>query len=68
VLDLLRQLQRQGMTMILATHEIGFAREVADTICMLDEGKIIEKGPPNVLFENPREDRTRQFLSSVLKA
>lgn len=67
VLDVLRQLQRQGMTMILATHEIGFAREVADTICMLDNGKIIEKGPPNVIFENPKEDRTRQFLSSVLK-
>ena len=68
VLDLLRQLQRQGMTMILATHEIGFAREVADTICMLDNGKIIEKGPPSVIFENPKEDRTRQFLSSVLKS
>jgi polar amino acid transport system ATP-binding protein len=67
VLDLLRQLQRQGMTMILATHEIGFAREAADTICMLDDGKIIEKGAPNVIFENPKEDRTRQFLSSVLK-
>lgn len=67
VLDVLRQLQRQGMTMILATHEIGFAREAADTICMLDDGKIIEKGPPEVIFENPKEDRTRQFLSSVLK-
>jgi polar amino acid transport system ATP-binding protein len=68
VLDVLRQLQRQGMTMILATHEIGFAREAADTICMLDDGKIIEKGPPHVIFENPKEDRTRQFLSSVLKS
>ena len=67
VLDVLRQLQRQGMTMILATHEIGFAREVADTVCMLDDGKIIEKGSPNVIFENPKEPRTRQFLSSVLK-
>lgn len=67
VLDLLRLLQQQGMTMILATHEIGFAREAADTICMLDNGKIIEKGAPNVIFENPKEDRTRQFLSSVLK-
>ena len=68
VLDVLRQLQRQGMTMILATHEIGFAREAADTVCMLDEGKIIEKGTPQVIFENPKEERTRQFLSSVLKA
>jgi polar amino acid transport system ATP-binding protein len=67
VLDVLRQLQRQGMTMILATHEIGFAREAADTICMLDNGKIIEKGSPQIIFENPREARTRQFLSSVLK-
>ena len=68
VLDVSRQLQRQGMTMILATHEIGFAREAADTVCMLDEGKIIEKGTPQVIFENPKEERTRQFLSSVLKA
>lgn len=67
VLEVLRQLRRQGMTMILATHEIGFAREAADTVCMLDGGAIIEKAPPEVLFSNPKEDRTRQFLSSVLK-
>lgn len=67
VLDVLRQLQRQGMTMILATHEIGFAREVADTVCMLDKGKIIESGSPADMFTNPKEDRTRQFLASVLK-
>ena len=67
VLDVLRQLRRQGMTMILATHEIGFAREVADTVCMLDDGKIIEKASPETLFSNPSHSRTQQFLSSVLK-
>lgn len=67
VLDVLRQLRRQGMTMILATHEIGFAREAADSVCMLDEGKIIEQASPEKLFTNPSEPRTRQFLSSVLK-
>ena len=67
VLDVLRQLRRQGMTMILATHEIGFAREAADTVCMLDDGKIIEKASPEKLFSDPSEARTRQFLSSVLK-
>ncbi len=67
VLDVLRQLRRQGMTMILATHEIGFAREAADTVCMLDEGIIIEQASPEKLFTNPSEPRTRQFLSSVLK-
>ncbi len=66
VLDVLRQLRRSGMTMILATHEIGFAKEVADTVCMLDEGKIIEKAPPDILFNNPTKPRTQQFLSSVL--
>lgn len=68
VLDVLRQLRRQGMTMILATHEIGFAREAADTVCMLDQGKIIEQASPDVMFSNPTEPRTRQFLSSVLKS
>jgi len=67
VLDVLRQLQRQGMTMILATHEIGFAREVADTVCMLHKGKIIESATPGEIFTNPQEERTRQFLASVLK-
>lgn len=67
VLDVLRQLRRQGMTMILATHEIAFARELADTVCMLDNGKIIEKASPEILFSSPTESRTRQFLSSVLK-
>jgi polar amino acid transport system ATP-binding protein len=67
VLDVLRQLREQGMTLILATHEISFAREAADTVCMLDEGRIIEKGSPQKIFSKPDENRTRQFLSSVLK-
>lgn len=66
VLDVLRQLRAQGMTMILATHEIEFAREAADNVCMLHDGQIIEKAPPDVLFTNPGEDRTRRFLGSVL--
>lgn len=68
VLDVLRTLRLQGMTMILATHEIEFAREAADTVCMLDQGRIIERAPPEVLFSNPSEERTRQFLASVLNA
>ncbi len=67
VLDVLRQLRMQGMTMILATHEIGFAREAADSVCMLDDGRIIETGSPDKIFSDPTEPRTRQFLSSVLK-
>jgi len=66
VLDVLRQLRRQGMTMILATHEIAFARELADTVCMLDDGKIIEKATPDTLFSNPSQLRTQEFLSSVI--
>ncbi|WP_223877783.1 amino acid ABC transporter ATP-binding protein [Histidinibacterium aquaticum] len=66
VLDVLRQLHAEGMTMILATHEMGFARELADKICFLDGGRILEQGPPSELFADPREERTRAFLSRVL--
>lgn len=66
VLDVLRALQAQDMTMILATHEMGFAREAADRVCMLDEGRVIEDGPPGTLFAAPREARTRAFLKAVL--
>ncbi|MEL6167824.1 MAG: amino acid ABC transporter ATP-binding protein [Pseudomonadota bacterium] len=66
VLDVLRQLHAEGMTMILATHEMGFARELADRVCFLDGGHILEEGPPDVLFSTPRQDRTRAFLSRVL--
>ena len=66
VLDVLRQLRADGMTMILATHEMAFAREVADKVCFLDAGRILEEGPPAALFTNPREERTRRFLARVL--
>lgn len=66
VLDVLRDLRKQGMTMVLATHEMGFARELADKICFLDAGRILEQGPPDVLFASPRESRTKAFLSRVL--
>ena len=66
VLDVLRDLRRQGMTMVLATHEMGFARELADKVCFLDAGRILEQGPPETLFAAPREARTKAFLSRVL--
>ena len=66
VLDVLRQLRSEGMTMVLATHEMGFARELADTVCFLHEGRILESGPPEALFNAPQHDRTRAFLSRIL--
>ncbi|MCW2796477.1 amino acid ABC transporter ATP-binding protein [Nocardioides sp.] len=66
VLTIVRDLAQQGTTMVLATHEMGFARELATTVCFLDEGRILEQGPPSEIFSNPREERTRQFLRRVL--
>ncbi|WP_170783294.1 amino acid ABC transporter ATP-binding protein [Ruegeria lacuscaerulensis] len=66
VLDVLRDLRQQGMTMVLATHEMGFARELADKVCFLDAGRILEQGPPEVLFAAPQEERTKAFLARVL--
>ena len=66
VLDVLRQLHRDGMTMILATHEMGFARELADKVCFLDAGRILEEGPPAGVFASPKEERTKAFLARVL--
>jgi len=68
VLNLVRELAESGMTMILATHEMGFAREVADKVCFLDQGSILEEGTPEEIFRNPREPRTREFLARVLEA
>jgi polar amino acid transport system ATP-binding protein len=68
VLNLVRELAESGMTMILATHEMGFARELADKVCFLDDGCILEEGPPEQIFGDPREPRTREFLSRVLEA
>ena len=68
VLNLVRELADTGMTMMLATHEMGFAREVADKVCFLDAGVICEEGPPGEIFTEPREPRTREFLSRVIEA
>jgi polar amino acid transport system ATP-binding protein len=56
------------MTMLLATHEMGFARDVANRVCFLHEGRILEEGPPERLFSEPREERTRQFLQRIVAA
>lgn len=66
VLDILKDLARSGMTMVLATHEMGFAREVANEVCFLQQGKLIEKGPPGQIFTEPREEETRRFLRRTL--
>jgi polar amino acid transport system ATP-binding protein len=68
VLQLVRGLSETGMTMILATHEMGFAREVADKVCFLDGGCILEEGPPEQVLRDPQEARTREFLSRSLEA
>ena len=66
VLEVLRLLEDSGMTMMLATHEMGFAREAADKVCFLKDGRIVEEGPPSGLFENPTDPQTREFLARVL--
>ncbi len=68
VLEIVRELAHGGLTMLLATHEMGFAREVASQVCFLDAGSILERGTPQDIFENPREERTQQFLSRVVKS
>jgi polar amino acid transport system ATP-binding protein len=68
VLDVIRELAEGGMTMLIATHEMGFARDVAHRVCFLHEGKILEQGPPEQLFGAPREERTRQFLQRIVAA
>ena len=66
VLDLMKELANEGMTMVVVTHEMGFAREVADRIIFMADGKIVEEGTPEEFFENPKEERTKQFLKCVL--
>jgi len=66
VLDVMRRLANEGMTMIVVTHEIGFAREVGDTVVFMDDGVVVETGAPREVFANPREQRTQDFLSKVL--
>ncbi len=67
VLDVLLMLKQQGMTMVLATHEMGFARQAADKVCFLKDGKIIEEGPPEALFDAPKREETKAFLARALK-
>ena len=66
VLEVMKQLAADGMTMVVVTHEMGFAREVADRVVFMDEGYIVEEGTPDEVFGNPREERTRSFLDKVL--
>jgi polar amino acid transport system ATP-binding protein len=68
VLNVIRDLAAQGMTMLIATHEMGFARDIANRIAFVDEGRILEQGPPEQLFVEPREARTRQFLQRIIEA
>ena len=66
VLDVMKSLANQGMTMVVVTHEMGFAREVGDRVLFVDEGRIIEEGTPKEIFENPKQERTKLFLSKIL--
>ena len=66
VLDVMKSLANQGMTMVVVTHEMGFAREVGDRVLFVDEGRVIEEGTPKEIFENPKQERTKLFLSKIL--
>ena len=68
VLSVIRGLAAGGMTMVIATHEMGFARDIANRVCFLDQGRILEQGPPQQIFAEPREQRTRQFLNRIIEA
>jgi polar amino acid transport system ATP-binding protein len=68
VLDVIRELATGGMTMLIATHEMGFARDIANRVCFLEEGRIIEEAPPAELFSDPKDDRTRRFLRRIVDA
>jgi len=68
VLSVVRELAEEGMTMIIATHEMGFARDIADRVCFLEEGKILEQGPPGRIFSSPENPRTARFLRRIIEA
>ncbi len=68
VLNVIRELAAGGMTMLIATHEMGFARDIASRVCFLDDGRILEQGPPRQIFSAPHEARTRQFLNRIIEA
>ena len=68
VLSVIKELADEGMTMLIATHEMGFARDIANRVCFLDEGRILEQGPPERIFTSPEHPRTRQFLGRIIAA
>ena len=68
VLGVVKELADEGMTMLIATHEMGFARDIADRVCFLDGGRILEQGPPDRIFTAPENPRTRQFLQRIIAA
>jgi polar amino acid transport system ATP-binding protein len=68
VLNIVRELAVDGMTIVMATHEMGFAKEIASKVCFVHEGVIHEQGPPEVIFGNPQQDRTRAFLQRIIEA
>jgi polar amino acid transport system ATP-binding protein len=68
VLAVIRELAREGMTMLIATHEMSFARDIADRVCFLEAGRILEQGPPDSIFTTPEHPRTRQFLGRIIEA
>jgi len=67
VLDVMRKLASEGMTMVVVTHEMGFARDVADQIAFMDQGVLVEQGPPEQMLSEPRKERTKRFLGLVLE-
>jgi polar amino acid transport system ATP-binding protein len=68
VLEVIHELAAGGMTMVLATHEMSFARDIASRVCFLDAGRILEEGRPEQIFSTPREERTQQFLQRIIDA
>lgn len=68
VLGVIRELKGAGMTMLIATHEMGFARDIADSVCFLDQGRILEQGPPEQIFGRPAQQRTQEFLERIISA
>jgi polar amino acid transport system ATP-binding protein len=68
VLDVIRELAQGGMTMLIATHEMGFARDIANRVCFLEGGQIVENAPPGELFTQPRDERTQRFLRRIIDA
>ena len=68
VLDVIRELASGGMTMLIATHEMGFAKDIANRVCFLDQGVILEQGPPEQIFREPQQERTKQFLQRIIAA